>query len=194
MDGVNPALKAGLGAMLRNFRQYYMRRRPDWNHLGPPLPLWFKAAVKRVDRRLVLQFIPPRSIDPEGVPSAMFPLGVWYICGKIPRSPGWLTKRAIFALADEQGNPVHPTWDIIKLLREAKWDRRREGASRLEQEFEESIEALGRTKEKQERAKLTEIVVKNMRRMNMTSSCKPRVSMHIREGGGKRGPVPAAVL
>lgn len=175
MASVSEIAGAAKGVLIKNFRQYYMRRRLDWNALGPPLPLWFKAAVKRVDKRLVLQFIPPRSIDPQGVPSGMFPWGVWYICGRIPRCPDWITKRAIFTLADDSGVPVPPTWDIIKVLREAKWDRRREGTSRLEEAFEESVEALGRAEDEKVRNEVMQIVIGNMRKLKSTKSAGARV-------------------
>ncbi len=162
-------------ALHHSFASYYMRRHPEWNRLGPPLPVWFKRAIRSVDRRLVLQFIPPKSLDPRGLPGVQFARGAWYVCAKLRRNRKWISKRAVFALIDEYGQPVRPTRDIIRLLREAKKDRHRDGGSRLEKAFEDYMENLERQSTERGRRKTMEVVVDTMRRMNMRSSLKPKV-------------------
>lgn len=93
--------------------------RPDWNQMGPPVPLWFRRQVEMIDKDWTLQFVPPRSQDPEGVPDDIYPEGVWDICYKLPRS-GYLRPVAVYSLADEDGYFSMPTPKIIEMLRLAK--------------------------------------------------------------------------
>ncbi len=167
--------KKAAAGLAHTFASYYMRRRPEWNRLGPPLPLWFKRALRSVDSRLILQFIPPVSMDPRGIAGVQFRKGAWYICAKLRRNRKWISKRAVFALVDEQGRPVAPTRDIIRLLREAKKDRHREGASRVEKAFEDHMENLERANTEDARHRSMESVVSTMRQMNMRASLKPKV-------------------
>jgi hypothetical protein len=162
-------------AITNTFRSFFMRRKPEWNRMGPKLPLWFTSALKTVDSRLVLQYIPPRTRHPGGVNAGAFPAGIWYICGTMKHNPSWITKRAVFALVDKQGRPVKPTRDLIRLLRAAKYERNREGADRIEEAFERSVARAAREKDHQSREKLMEDVAASMRQMNMRSSMKPKV-------------------
>jgi len=92
---------------------------PGWNALGPPVPLWFRSALRRLDRTLQLQFIPPSTVHPKGMPSDKFPYGGWQICRRMKRS-GWLHKLAVWSLMDRFGRYSPPGPDTIKILRLCK--------------------------------------------------------------------------
>lgn len=168
--------KAGVAqAVARHFRSYFMRSRPDWNRMGPPLPLWFRRRLARLDDKLVLQYIPPKTRDGGGVNPSVFPKGVWYICGKMKHGKKWISKRAVFALVDGSGNPVRPTYDLIRILRAAKAERRSQQASVLEEQFERSLEYAANEKDVAAREKLMERVAVTMSRMGMRSSMRPKI-------------------
>lgn len=103
-----------------------MPRRPDWNTLGPPVPLWFRSALKRLDKTLCLQFIPPTTVDPKGMPAQQYPYGGWQICRRMKRV-GWLHKLAVWSLIDRWGRYSPPGPDTIRILRLCKnlWNHRR---------------------------------------------------------------------
>jgi len=148
------------------------------------LPLWFRLGVKRVDPRLVLQYIPPQSKDPRGCPDRFYPQGVWYVCGKLRRNGGWISKRAVFPLADPEGNPLRPTQSLLRLLRVARNERRRRGVNRIEQAVENAIDASARAREEKSREEAMEQVVDGMRRLNLTSYGRPRVFLSDTQPAG----------
>ncbi|MFM9966700.1 MAG: hypothetical protein ACKV2Q_36470 [Planctomycetaceae bacterium] len=105
-------------------RTNLMPQRRDWNALGPKIPLWFKAALKRVDPKLVMQFIPPDWWDAGGIDRRNYPNGVWIIV-KVLRRSGLLlvNPRWTHALADVRGNHKQPDHTDLRLIRYArdKW-------------------------------------------------------------------------
>ena len=132
--------------MQSNFREMVMEPRPDWNAIGPRLPAWFRLRLSRIDRNLVLQFIPPRGTNGDGkgrggVDSGQFPEGVWVIC-RLLRGTGWLLKRWIWSLSDQYGRYQEPGADTIEMLRTARDLWRRDAGEVMEREMEEAIEAV----------------------------------------------------
>lgn len=128
--------------MAFDFRALVMAPRPDWNSSGPRLPAWFRLALSRVDRRLVLQFIPPKLAGcTEGVDPYQFPRGVWTIC-RLMRGTGWLLKRWIWSLSDARGNYQEPGPDTIELLRMARDLWRRDCVDHLERRMDDCIESV----------------------------------------------------
>jgi hypothetical protein len=117
------------------------RVRPDWNTLGTrrfPVPLWFRRRLRRLDPRLVLQYIPPWSEDREGVQDSIYPWGIWSLCRLIPRSRHVLHPVCVWDLADAHGLPVPPGESAWKLLRRA-YGWRRQGVDLLERKMEEHL-------------------------------------------------------
>lgn len=95
------------------------RAAPELNRLGPPVPVWFRRALKRIDKSLVVQFRPPRSEQhPRGVDPTKFPYGSLEICKKIGRS-NVLHPFTIWSLADDKGRPAPPGVDSIRLIKRA---------------------------------------------------------------------------
>lgn len=166
---------AGARAVYQDFRRYFMRRRPDWNRMGPRLPLWFRLRLKRVDPKLVLQYVPPKSKDAKGLPDARFPNGAWYICGRLRHNRHWISKRAVFVLTDQQGRLAAPSHELIRVLRMARNERRNQGVDTLEVRFEASVAAMAAEDRAQAREDLMERIVATMRRLNMSSYARPRV-------------------
>ena len=168
-----PAAGVASRIVLKTMHRFFMSPRPDWNSLGPYVPGWFRARLKRIDKRLVLQFMPPATQVPGGVNAALHPQGVWAICRRLPRS-GLLYKRWIFSLSDEKGRYRGVTMDMIDMLRYSRNLWRRGQVGKLEEWFDRSIAALKQaSRDKQRQQKLCEIAA-TMRRWNMTSG-KPRV-------------------
>ena len=164
--------------MNNNFRRYFMPRDARWNRMGHKLPLWFRLAIRRIDRRLCLQFIPPKSkVGKNGVSDAQFPHGVWYICSKLKNNPRWLGKRAVYVLVDEDGKPTMPDRDLLKLLRFQKQARKTVGANVLEDAFTKAAVNLDKAESRRSREALYSAVVQTMRRLNICSFAQPRVYM-----------------
>lgn len=103
----------------RPFESLVMPARHDWNSMGPPVPPWFRKQLKLVDPTLVLQFVPPDTLDRNGMNSKYYPSGGWQICRKLPRT-GFLHKVVVWSLLDREGYPAPPGPDTIKLLRLAR--------------------------------------------------------------------------
>lgn len=160
--------RAALTAIDRDYRRYYMHRRKDWNRKGPRLPLWFRQQLRRIDRRLVLQFIPG---DAPGMP---WKGGAWYICSRVPRS-NLLAKRAVYMMVTADGSPIPPSPQLIRVLREARRLRRRGNLDALERKHEASMLELGRAREQQSRERLIQQISQTMRERNMRSYAQPRV-------------------
>ena len=169
-----------LAALYRSFRSSFMRRQPLWNRMAPPLPLWFRLALKRVDSRLTLQYIPPKSKDRRGCPEQSYPEGVWCVCAKLRRNPDWVSKRAVFALADPQGRPLAPTRRLLRLLRVARNDRRQRGIDRLERATEGAIEAIGCRREAASKEILLERIENNLRTLQGSASGRPWIFLPAR--------------
>jgi len=169
-------------AIHRDFRPYYMVRRPDWNKMGRRLPLWFRRRLRRIDPLLTLQFVPPDTKDPEGVPAVRFPEGVWYICARVPRARRWLAKRVIFPMALPGGQQILPSYELLRTLRTGRLDRKKRGINRLEKRFQEQMAEFTREKEKASREELLERIAGTMRRLNMSSYAQPRVFIPAKPG------------
>lgn len=143
-----------------------MRRRRAWNKLGPPLPTWFKVGIRRIDRKLVLQFIPPKGAEiPEGVDPVLYPNGVWYICGRLRRSRTWISKRAVYTLTGPDGKPCPPTRRLLAVLRYAKRMRRQGRLNALELEYEKKTTAMAKAKSEASKIKLYGELEDVMRKM-----------------------------
>lgn len=127
--------------------------RPDWNSLGPPVPLWFRSALRRLDPTLQLQFIPPSSVCSDGMQVEKYPYGGWQICRRMKKT-GWLHKLAVWSLMDRMGRYSPPGPDTIRILRLCKnlWNHRqfttlsdeldRTCARMKKQKADESFESL----------------------------------------------------
>ena len=144
--------------MRPNFRDMSMEPRPDWNAIGPRLPAWFRLRLSRIDPRLVLQFIPARTLDcREGVDPCQFPQGVWAIC-RLMRGTGWLSKRWTWSLSDQHGRYQEPGADTIELLRMARDLWRRDSVDAMERRFEEAIEEVQSERAQQSKAHMREYI------------------------------------
>ena len=163
-----------LSAVYKDFRRYYMRRRRDWNRIGHKVPLWFRLALRRIDHRLTLQFIPPRSAkNPDGVPSA-WTHGAWYVCARIKRSQ-WLARRAVFVLISEDGKTLPPDRQLLRVLKHARMLRKHGDLDSLDKQYEEKMDALMREKEERSRNELLNDIVATMKKRNYRSRAVPRV-------------------
>lgn len=89
--------------------------------------------MRRVDPRLVLQFVPPKRLDPAGLDSPEHPNGVWVVCRKL-RHTGLLHKR--WALHFEK-----PTRDHIRMLRRARDNYRKFKHTEAEEAFDAAAAA-----------------------------------------------------
>ncbi len=143
-----------------------MEPRPDWNAIGPRLPAWFRPALKRVDARLRLQYMPPRCIDPDGVDDRQFPYGVWTICRVMPGSK-WLMRRWTMSLSDERGQPQEPGPDTIAMLRYSRDVWRRGEIEELDRALDTAIESVKRAKSMKSRERLRERVIQRANECSM---------------------------
>lgn len=156
------------------------RPRPEWNRLGPPVSLWFRKQLERIDPKLVLQFLPVRSMkNPRGVPPNLFPGGVWDICIRLPRS-GYLSPVAVWSLVDAEGNFAPPGADTVHLIKKAYAFHRNQQTERFEAEMDRSIQNLKRSRASESKNVMVQCMSEYM-----------KVSMWNRRQWGNRIQVPA---
>jgi len=159
-----------------------MPRRTDWNLMGPPVPLWFRAQLRQIDPKLVLQFMPPSDVAEGGVNPSMFPRGVWRICRRMPRT-GWLHGTPVFSLVAQQGQHMRPSAALVNQIRNARDMWRRDRLDDLTDEFDRSVASMRRAQEQQSKEAAMEQLAACMRRHNYTSYRGRR----IRVPGGSDG-------
>ncbi len=141
------------------------------------MPRWFREGIKRVDSRLVLQFIPPaieesdRGCDPD-----RFPEGVWVVCRRM-RSSRMLHKTWVCALVDAIGLPKPPTPQLLKVLRFAYNGMRNRHQDRLAEEFSRQVASLHSEVCQMSRQQKLLKIAESMRRKDIRSCLKPRVFM-----------------
>lgn len=103
------------------------------------MPLWFRRRLGKIDKRLVLQYLPPRSLrEPRGVNPEVYPNGVWDVCRKI--KGGRLHPVAVWSLADDQGNYAPPRMDTIRLLHRAYGYHRMNRMDKMYRMLEDALE------------------------------------------------------
>lgn len=98
-----------------------MPARPRLNALGPPIPLWWRRELEKIDKRFVLQFHPTGRV--QGSPKI---LGFWAVCTRLPRS-GLLFKQHVLTLTDQNGCHRTPDARDIKRIKEGWWITKNEG-------------------------------------------------------------------
>lgn len=122
-------------------RKTFLTMRADWNRRGPYVPLWFRLQLKKLDKKFVLQFLPPRSErDPRGVDPGIYPHGVWDVCVRLPRS-GMLHPRVVWSLADTEGNYSPPGPDTVRLLRAALYFQKVNRVEEIEEMMDQALVA-----------------------------------------------------
>lgn len=116
--------------------------RPDWNKLSPfPVPLWFVKSLRRISPSLVLQYTPPDTVHPLGVPAEMFPRGCLDVCRRV-RGTRLLHPVAVWSLIDTDGKHSPPGPDTVALIR-TTWRMYRAGQlPKLERELSESLQRM----------------------------------------------------
>lgn len=162
--------------------RYIMPQRPDWNAVGPHLPFWFKRQLKKLDKRFVLQFIPPYPVLGSKLTPALFPFGCWVICRKLSRT-GWLHNRWVMSLSDEFGNPARPTPDSIAMLRLAKNLWRRSQADRLDDEFDRSMRAVEAAQSQESRDQMLADLERILRKRDFMQHASSRVTVPVAMAG-----------
>lgn len=137
-----------------DLRRYVMPVRKDWNAMGPNLPAWFRVALRRVDRKLALQYFPPATLASGGVNATMYPCGVWVVCRRMPRT-GWLHSSWVLGLYDEITGMIRlPTMKDINDIKRARNLWRRSQKDHLSEEFDRSCAKImqARTEESRDHA------------------------------------------
>lgn len=135
--------------------------RPEWNRLGPTVPLWFRQAIKRIDPDLTLQFIPPTTVDCRGVSSDIYPNGIWDVCKRLPRS-GFLHPHTVVSLSDSRGRFCQPTPRLVKLLRIAYAFKRRGEIHRMETMVDRSLDEIKKARSAKSMTKLRRAIAEYM--------------------------------
>ncbi len=125
-----------------------MPQRPEWNALVPKLPLWFRKRLTALDKNLVPQFFPPAPIGGSRLSAQLFPVGVWGVCRKLPRT-GWLWRTWAYKLAEPNGRPRMPNPNDLRLLRIARNLWRREELDTMDRWFDEICEQITKERDDQ---------------------------------------------
>ena len=146
--------------MVATERLPLFKARPDWNKRGPPVSIWFRRNLKRIDPKLTLQFIPPRSQeDPRGLSLEMFPSGAWFICRRL-RQSRLLHPKAVWSLVDAHGNPADPGPDTLRLLRLSLFLDSRGLGTKLEDEMDRCLGEMNSLRETRSHSRLMEALTR----------------------------------
>ncbi len=146
---------------------YFMEPRPEWNTLGPRLPLWFRRRLEKACPNMALQFIPARGTVPKGgVDPHIYPHGVWIVCLKMKRT-GWLHKRWLYAMAQrDDGSFLKPSMETIKLLRMTRDLSRRGDSQRMTDEFDRTCRSIKRERIDRTRCEMMRELDTKLSKMN----------------------------
>jgi hypothetical protein len=145
-----------------------MEPKPDWNCQGPRLPAWFRKALKKVNPKLCMQFIPPRRMfEDRGTNPERYPHGVWTICRKPFRTSRLMFKRWTWNLSDSFGRYQPPGRDTITFLRLAEKLHRSNDGDVLEDEFMRTLDELNTARTEKSREELAKLVADLCRKHNM---------------------------
>lgn len=161
-------------AMYNFLRSSVMPERRDWNAMGPALPGWFRAYLRRIDPMLVLQFVPPRTHAKGGCDPAQHPFGVWAICRRMPTT-GWLAKRWVYSMSTPEGLPLAPTRDLVELLIRTRDLCRRDQAEQLENHFDRHMAEHRKTLAAKSKERMHQRIEQRLRERNVI--LKPRISL-----------------
>jgi len=155
-------------------REYLMPERKDWNMIGPPIPGWFRCRLEEIDPALCTQYIPPDTEIEGGCNGDVFPFGIVTICRKM-RNTGWLYKRWVYGLINEDGIPVAPTWALLNSIRIAHFDHQNFNRPRLEDKLERHCRELKRAKAADSKARLMGSLAKQLSAMDIRGRSESRV-------------------
>jgi hypothetical protein len=169
------------------FKLMFMDPRPDWNRMGPRLPAWWRAALKRIDPQLDMQFMPPVSPSvPDGVDVRKYPHGVWVVVRKL-RFSRLLHKTWVWCLTDELGNYRPPGKDGLRLIAAAYRMFRTRSQDKLERVFDRSLAELKSARSSETKDRLYNRIAASMRKMAMPNSAGGRM-FNPWGGNGQRIP------
>jgi hypothetical protein len=160
--------------LLGFLRSSMMPERRDWNAMGPPMPGWFRAYLRKIDPTLVLQFVPPRSHAEGGCDPSRNPFGVWAICRRMPNT-GWLCKRWVYSMAKADGTWLPPTRDLVELLIKARNNWRRGRLDDMEATFDRHVAIKRKEAVAQSKERLHQRIDNRMRAANMREFYNRRV-------------------
>jgi hypothetical protein len=173
---IGPKLNGPLpAAVLHKFlTNSCMQPRADWNAMGPPLPAWFRAYLRRIDPNLVLQFVPPRSFAKGGCDPDQHPFGVWAICRRM-NATGWLCKRWVYSMSTPEGVPLYPTRDLVELLIRARDLWRKGQLDELENHFDRAMNDKRNRAVEESKQRMAARIEQRMAKFRMPSVMRPRV-------------------
>ena len=161
-------------------RQGLMAPNSEWNRMGPVVPRWFLAAIRRFDRNLTLQFMPPASDRiPNGVSPVLYPQGVWAICRRLNRSK-MLLKKWTWHLADREGKFSPPGADTVAVLRRACSYYRRGVSEKMEEQLDSWMAQLHSEKHAKSRAGLSNRIYDTIKKNNLFSNIEGRTRVMFR--------------
>lgn len=158
-------------------RDNLMMPRRDWNALGPHVPAWFRRALKRIDPKLELQYMPPaapEAVD-EGVNRDVFPNGVLMICRRLRRSR-LLQKRWVYGMTGRVDDPYcNPSREVLKLVRRARDAWRQKRLDHLAETIDRAASQCNAAANKENRDFWRHRIADTCRRMNATKRSMGRI-------------------
>lgn len=168
---------AGIGDIAKSL----MPVRKDWNRKGPPVPRWFRAKLKRIDPRLVLQYMPP--CDPrdvgKGVDNRIYPNGVWAVCRRLPRT-GYLLKQWVYCITDPQTKEHRPNVAVLRAIKYcrdlAKWSKSRGIADEIDRAVYKVLTSPSTGRQRQ---RWCERVAHTCRQFNITNASLGKVAVQV---------------
>lgn len=161
-----------------------------WNRQGPHIPGWFRRRLVKIDRTLVLQFMPPMHplefLRAGGVDCRLFPDGLWAVCRKLPRS-GMLLKKFVWTLTGVGCRHTRPSFQTLRIIRKVRNLARQNRTELLDRRLDSYVARMAKEEKDEGRAWLADRIVKACRAHEITKSSlgRPTVSMHVRSTNGR---------
>lgn len=144
-----------------------IRPNAAWNRKGPPVPCWFRLALKRFDPRMKLQFLPSsNSGRPFGVSPTLCPRGLWVI-NRQWRHTKLLRPKAVLMMTDLHGDHQPPSGGTMKLLRYARGVARSRQQHKLDDMADRAMNAWNNTQSEQRKQELRQEIDDSLSKMGI---------------------------
>lgn len=146
-----------------------MAPRRDWNQMGPAIPPWFRRKLKRIDKSLFLQFMPPAyptQID-QGVDVRMYPKGAWVICRKLRRSK-MLLKQWIYCLTDPKTGKMVNGFNALRMIKYARNLWRNSRMHVLSEDIDKAVHKMETEDHEKDRLKWARRIGEHCKKYNIT--------------------------
>lgn len=155
MGAGNPAALESVERMTRKL----MPPRPEWNAVGPYITKRWRAALKRISPRLVLQYFP------YGMLPGTSRQGFWAICWQMPMTK-LLFKQSVMSLIDQFGRFQAPSYEMLAAIKRGMWKSKHEGITAEMDALDLKLDAADQKRAKSQGDDLYDSIMRSLTKLN----------------------------